>query len=58
MGNIENIVILAILAVIVAGIVWYLIRAKKRGVKCIGCSHAKECRGKCNGTCQQKDKDK
>lgn len=47
----ENIIIVVILAAIVGGIVWYLWREKKRGVKCIGCPYAKQCGGKCNGGC-------
>ncbi|MBE6568506.1 MAG: FeoB-associated Cys-rich membrane protein [Ruminococcaceae bacterium] len=44
---IENIIVIAILAAIVGGTVFYLIRAKKRGQKCIGCPYAKQCGGKC-----------
>ena len=42
-----DIIIIAVLAIIVGGIVFYLARAKKRGEKCIGCPYAKECGGKC-----------
>ena len=48
MDNIENIIITVILAVIVAAIVFYLIRAKRKGQKCIGCPYAKQCGGNCN----------
>ena len=44
----ENAVVIIILAAIVAGIVIYLVRAKKRGEKCIGCPYAKQCEGKCS----------
>lgn len=51
----EEIVLNAILAVVLpaiaGGIVWYLIRAKKRGETCIGCPYAKQCGGKCGGSC-------
>ena len=47
----ENIIIISILVAIVSGIVWYLIRAKKRGEKCVGCPYAKQCATKCNGGC-------
>ena len=43
----ENIIIAIILIAIVVGIVLYLIRAKKRGEKCIGCPYANQCGGKC-----------
>ena len=46
--NIEDIVIIAVLVVIVASISMYLIRAKKRGQKCIGCPYSKGCGGKCS----------
>lgn len=41
-------IILAILVVVIAAIIVYLYRAKKRGQKCIGCPHCKQCNGKCN----------
>jgi hypothetical protein len=45
----ENIIVILILVSIVAGIIWYLICAKKRGETCIGCPYAKQCKGKsCN----------
>ena len=43
----KNIVVALLLVVIIAGIIYYLVRAKKRGDKCIGCPYAKEC-GKSN----------
>ena len=45
----ENVIVVLILLAIVAGIVLYLFRAKKRGETCIGCPYAKQCGGKCNG---------
>ena len=45
-------IVLFVLLAIVAGIIFYLIRAKKRGEKCIGCPYAKQCGGKCSA--QQK----
>jgi len=50
----ENVVVILILAAIISGIIVYLVRAKKRGEKCIGCPYAKQCGGKCNGV--HKDK--
>ena len=44
----ENGIVIIILTVIVVGIVWYLLRAKKRGENCIGCPYAKQCKGKCS----------
>ncbi len=45
--NAENAVIILILLGIVGGIVFYLLRARKRGERCIGCPYAKQCGGKC-----------
>lgn len=47
----KDFIIIAVILLIVIGIVMYLIRAKKRGEKCIGCPYAKECGSKCN--CQK-----
>ena len=47
----ENVIVALIIVAIVAGILWYLIRAKKRGEKCVGCPYAKQCGSKCNGGC-------
>ena len=44
----KDIAVIVILAVIAAGILWYLIRSKKRGDKCIGCPYAKQCDGHCS----------
>ena len=43
----ENIIVVLILVAIAAGIILYLVRAKKRGEKCIGCPYAKQCGGNC-----------
>ncbi len=44
----ENVIVILILVAVTAGIIGYLIRAKKRGEKCIGCPYAKQCGGNCN----------
>ena len=49
MENIENIIIIAVLAAIVAGIAFYLYRSKKRGKSCTGCPCSKNCSGNCSG---------
>ncbi|MBO7217260.1 MAG: FeoB-associated Cys-rich membrane protein [Clostridia bacterium] len=43
----ENIIVIAIVALIVAAALIYVIRAKKKGVKCIGCAAANSCAGSC-----------
>ncbi len=44
----ENIIVILILAVIIGAVIFYLVRAKKKGRKCVGCPYAKQC-GKCGG---------
>ena len=46
-----NIVIIAVVLVILGAAAAYIIREKKRGSKCIGCPHAKECAARRNGGC-------
>ncbi len=43
----ENAVLFIVLAVILALAIVYVVRAKKKGVKCIGCPNAKSCSGSC-----------
>lgn len=47
----ENVIIILVLLAIVTGIICYLIRAKRKGEKCIGCPYAKQCGSKCDGGC-------
>jgi hypothetical protein len=49
----ENIIIIAVLALIVVFAAFYIIRAKKSGKKCIGC-HVSKCpteNGGCGSNC-------
>lgn len=52
--SMENAILIFVLALILGGAIAYIVRAKRRGVKCIGCS-ASGCyggkKGSCNG-CQ------
>lgn len=45
----ENFIIIAILVIIIGVAVAYLVKAKKRGVKCVGCPYAEQCASKSNG---------
>ncbi len=38
-----NYILIGILAVIVGGAVFFLLRAKQKGQTCIGCPHAGQC---------------
>ncbi len=54
----ENIIIVLILLAIAVGIIWYLIRAKRKGEKCIGCPYAKQCGSKSGGSCSNQSNNK
>lgn len=45
----QNILILAIVAVIIGLASRYIYTEKKRGVKCIGCPEGAACSGHCSG---------
>ena len=47
-----DIIIITVVAVIVAAAAAYVIRAKKKGRKCIGCPHSGSCGNK-NCTCNK-----
>ena len=47
----ENILLIIVLTVIIALAAWYVIRAKKRGQKCIGCPAAGACSQKGCSAC-------
>ena len=44
----DNFILLAVLAVIIGAALAYVIKAKKRGVKCIGCPDGAKCSGNCS----------
>ncbi len=54
MFNISNIIVILIISLILGCAIFYILRAKKKGVKCIGCDSSKSC-GCSLST--QKDKD-
>ena len=47
----ETIIATAVLLPLVGFAVFYIIRAKRRGAKCIGCPYAKQCAAKGCGCC-------
>ena len=59
-----DIIIIAIVLIIVGGAVFYIVKVKKNGAKCIGCPAAGNCQGKnsgksacaCGGQTDAKDK--
>ena len=59
--NITNIIAIAIIVIVVGGAIAYIVRAKKRGQRCIGCPSAKSCQGSCSccpseSTCKNDNK--
>lgn len=53
-----NLIVIALIAGCVGGAVRYLVKAKKSGVKCIGCPSSGGCSGHCAGgscSCGEKE---
>lgn len=46
-----NVIVFGILILILGGAIAYIVKAKKAGVKCIGCPAGGTCSGHCNGNC-------
>lgn len=44
-----DIVIIAVIALILGLVIFYIHRAKKKGIKCIGCPSGGTCSGNCAG---------
>ena len=42
-------VIIAVVMLALGFAVWYIHRAKKKGIKCIGCPDGAKCSGHCSG---------
>ena len=60
--NIVDYIAIAVVVLSLSAAVFYIVRAKKRGEKCVGCPYARECGGTRNGGCghteAEKDSDK
>ncbi len=48
-------IILGIVSAILAAVIIYLVRQKKKGVKCIGCPHGSKCTS-CDCGCYEQNK--
>lgn len=51
-------IIIAVVVAVIGLVIFYLYKAKKKGVKCIGCPDGAKCSGNCSGCpgncgCQQ-----
>ena len=44
-----NFIVIAVIAAIVGGAVWYIRREKRRGIQCVGCPDSATCSGNCAG---------
>ena len=55
-----DIIVLLIIALVVGGAIYYIIRAKRRGARCIGCPDAKTCSGNCSSchACSYREENK
>ena len=51
-----DIILLLVIALTVGGAVFYIVRAKRQGQKCVGCPYAKECGGCCASQKENKTK--
>ena len=47
----ENFIVIAILAIIIGCAIVYIVKEKKKGVKCIGCPSGGSCSAQKNGCC-------
>ena len=43
----DNIIVIAVVALIVGAAVWYIQKEKRRGIHCVGCPDSKTCSGGC-----------
>ena len=44
---IDDIIAAAVIVLIIGGAIFYIVKAKKAGQKCIGCPYSKQCSGCC-----------
>ena len=50
-------IVIGVIALIIAGAVAYIVKAKKSGQKCIGCPHSKSCGKGGESCCCHSEKD-
>ncbi|MBQ8197873.1 MAG: FeoB-associated Cys-rich membrane protein [Lachnospiraceae bacterium] len=46
-----NVIVAGVVALILGVSITYIVKAKKAGVKCVGCPAGGTCSGNCNGNC-------
>lgn len=52
----ETIIAAVILLAVIGAAVFYLVRASRKGVKCVGCPYAKQCGSCCGKKPKRKEK--
>ncbi|MBQ8684187.1 MAG: FeoB-associated Cys-rich membrane protein [Clostridia bacterium] len=45
----DDLIIIGVLLLLVGLAVWYIVKAKRSGKKCIGCPDSDRCNGHCTG---------
>ncbi|MBR5515867.1 MAG: FeoB-associated Cys-rich membrane protein [Clostridia bacterium] len=50
---IENIVIVSVLIILFGSVIFYIVRKKKKGAKCIGCPYCESCGKKEKENCSK-----
>lgn len=48
--NMANIIVIAVVLVMIGAAIAYIVKEKKKGVKCIGCPAAGSCSHNCSGS--------
>ncbi|MBO5214015.1 MAG: FeoB-associated Cys-rich membrane protein [Clostridia bacterium] len=43
----ETYIVIGVILAAVGLAVWYIVKEKKKGAKCIGCPYSKQCSGNC-----------
>ncbi len=49
----KDIIAIGVIVIVVGLAVFYIIKSKKKGVKCIGCPVAGKCGKQCDGQCSE-----
>ncbi len=56
--NLSDYIVIGVIALIVGAAVFYIVRAKRNGARCIGCPHSKSCSKGCGCSCGTDNKEK
>lgn len=53
--SIVDYIAIAVVVLTLSAAVFYIVRAKRRGAKCVGCPYANQCGGKCGESVKKDD---